>query len=227
MRGAISAMRPFRPDTILVVVANPVDLLTSLAQEVSGLPISQVLGSGTLLDSVRLRGLAADKIGVRHYIPRGNLFMLVNLHQVSAKSVDVYVLGVHGDPQIVAWAEATIGGVPICQALPSGADIDYCELEDECKRRSRDIILAKGSTAFGIGAMASRICSSILLDKRTLVPVSHFQPAFRCFFSLPVVLGRDGIANIVQFPLAADEAGKLAKSAEVLKSMLDGIHGDA
>jgi len=83
LRSAVKAMRPFRSDTILLIVANPVDMLTSLAQKLSGLPSSQVLGSGTFLDSVRLRGLLADKAGVRAHdsciLPRSNRAGLIEL----------------------------------------------------------------------------------------------------------------------------------------------------
>lgn len=205
VRNIIEAMTPFRSDTILLVVANPVDLLTSIAQELSGLPASQVLGSGTFLDSVRLRGLMADRAGV------------------AAKSIDIHVLGVHGDPQVVAWSVATIGGVPIDKSLPPNT-LNRAELSDECKNRSRSIVRAKGATPFGIGSIVSSICSSILLDKRNVRPVSHFQPKFGCCFSLPSVIGRKGVASTISVPLDSDEEADMAKSVKELKENLDWVH---
>ncbi|KAJ1715697.1 hypothetical protein NYO67_2130 [Aspergillus flavus] len=112
LRNIIQAMKPFRPDTIILVVANPVDLLTSIAQGLSGLPASQVMGSGTFLDSVRLRGLLAEQTGV------------------AVSSIDIYTLGVHGDSQVVAWSIATIGGIPIDEVLPPDT-LDRGNLEKE------------------------------------------------------------------------------------------------
>ncbi|KAH3378276.1 hypothetical protein KXW42_005719 [Aspergillus fumigatus] len=100
VRSVIQAMRPFRSDAILIVVSNPVDLLTTLAQQLSGLPRSQVMGSGTLLDSVRLRGLLANKVGV------------------AADAIDIYVLGVQGLDEIVAWSTASVHGLPLASAVP-------------------------------------------------------------------------------------------------------------
>jgi L-lactate dehydrogenase len=205
VQTVVNAMRPFRSDAILLVVANPVDLLTSLAQSLSRLPASQVLGSGTFLDSARLRGLMADRI------------------EVAANSIDVYVLGVHGDSQVVAWSSATIGGVPIDKSLAAESSIDRAELANECKSRSQSIIQAKGTTPLGMGSIIASICSSILLDKRNVRPISHFQPEFGCCFSLPVVLGRKGIIRTIQMPLSSDEAAEIAESAKQVREMLDEI----
>jgi len=207
IRGVLTAMRPFRSDAILLLVANPVDLLTSLAQRLSGLPTSQILGSGTFLDSVRLRGLLADKT------------------RVAASSIDLYVLGVHGDSQVVAWSTATVGGIPIDKALAPNT-FDHAELAKECKRRSQTIIQAKGAMPFGIGSIVSSICSSILLDKRNVRPVSHFQPEFGCCLSMPVVLGRNGIIATIQMPLNSDEKVGIAGSAKTLRGTVERIIND-
>ncbi|KAJ6439849.1 cytochrome oxidase c assembly domain-containing protein [Purpureocillium lavendulum] len=148
VRNVIDAMVPFKSDGILIVVSNPVDLLTSLAQKLSGLPASQVMGSGTFLDSIRLRGLASDKL------------------EVSANSIGVYVLGVEGDSQVVAWSAATIGSMPIHESSPPSESLSRLELETACKERSKEIIRAKGSCPFGLASVVCSICSSIILDKR-------------------------------------------------------------
>ncbi|UKZ76933.1 hypothetical protein TrVFT333_004648 [Trichoderma virens FT-333] len=128
VKTAVDAMTPFKSDTILLVVSSPVDLLTSLALKLSQLPTSQVLGSGTYLDSVRLRGILADKT------------------EVAAKSIDVFVLGVQGESQVTAWSAATIGGVPIDKCLSNEKTINRAELSNECKNRSQTIVRAKGAT---------------------------------------------------------------------------------
>jgi len=207
VREVVETMKPFRSDTILLVMSNPVDLLTSLAHELSGLPTCQVLGSGTFLDSVRLRGLVAMRAGV------------------AANSIDIYVVGVHGNPQVVAWSTATVGGVPMNNSISPDV-LDRAELADECKHRSQSIIRAKGSTPFGLGSIVSSLCSSILLDKRNVRPVSHFQPDFGCCFSLPAVLGRKGVMSTIQMPLDRDEEANIAESAKELRKTIDWIHRD-
>ncbi|KAM0083432.1 hypothetical protein ACKRZS_004357 [Fusarium odoratissimum] len=205
VREVIEKMKPFRSDTILLVVSNPVDLLTSLAHEISGLPTSQVLGSGTFLDSVRLRGLMAMRAGIE------------------ANSIDIHVLGVHGNPQVVAWSAATVAGVPINTSIPPNI-FDRVELADECKDWSQSIIRAKGSTPFGLGSIVSSLCASIFLDKRNVRPVSHFQPDFGCYFSLPAVIGKKGVMSTIQMTLDSDEEAHIAKSAKELSETIDWIH---
>ncbi|KJZ80015.1 hypothetical protein HIM_00729 [Hirsutella minnesotensis 3608] len=208
VRDVVDEMTPFPGDTILLVVANPVDLLTSLALELSKLPKDQVFGVGTYLDSVRLEGIIAEEA------------------EVSLESVDANVLGVHGDSQVTAWSRASIGNVPIQESPLHGHRIDRANLDEECKYRSASIIRAKGSTPFGIGSIVSEICASIILDKRKVCPISHFQPDFGCCFSLPVILGRKGIVNTVPMALSDAESAEIAKSAIDLKSMLDNVRGD-
>ncbi|KAJ5674722.1 uncharacterized protein N7477_004656 [Penicillium maclennaniae] len=207
IRSVVNTMKPFKSDAILLLVANPVDLLTSIAQELSGLPRCQVLGSGTFLDSVRIRGLLAEKTGV------------------AANSIDLYVVGVHGDSQVVPWSDAIIGGVPIQKLIPLNT-LDYDKLIGECKSRTQKIIHAKGTTPFGIGSVISNIASSILSDKRNICPISHFQPEWGCCFSLPVVLGRAGIIKTMQMPMNSGERAALEESVKALKGTMEKIHED-
>ncbi|KAK1758274.1 lactate dehydrogenase/glycoside hydrolase [Echria macrotheca] len=207
VRNVVSAMTPFRKDAVLLVVSNPVDLLTSLAGELARLPRTQVFGSGTFLESARLRGLIADHVGI------------------AANSIDMYVVGVHGENQVPAWSTATVGGVPLDTALPAG-QIDRAALADECKHFSDDVIRTKGSTPFGIGAIIASLCASVLLDRRNVRPVSHFVPEFGCCVSMPAVLGRQGIVRTIQMPLAQEEGEAVAESAGVVKKQLDRILED-
>lgn len=207
IRTILDGMKPLKSDAVLLVVSSPVDLLTSLVLQLSQLPPSQVLGSGTYLDSIRLRGMLADRLGV------------------AAKSIDAFVLGVQGESQVTAWSAATIGGVPINECLSKGALINRAGLSSECQHRSQGIIRAKGATPFGIGSVVSGICSSIILDKGTVHPISHFQPSFGCCFSLPVVLGKRGIQRKVQMSLDFDEDAQITDSATALKRKIDQVHG--
>lgn len=125
---------------------------------------------------------------------------------------------------MAAWSAATISGAPIKQSLSKGDAINRVELSCECQHRSQSIVRAKGATPFGIGSVVSSICSSIILDKGTVHPISHFQPSLGCCFSLPVVLGRGGIRRTVQMSLDFDEDAQITDSATALKRRIDQVH---
>lgn len=201
LESAINDMKPFRSDTILLLVANPVDVLTYFAQQYSGLPKNQVIGSGTFLDSARLRGIISAKA------------------EVAASSIDAYVLGEHGESQFVAWSLASIGGVPLDKVTTH--QIDKNAVAEETKNKAANIINNKGVTNYGIGGVAASICGSILFDKRNIRPVSHWQEDLGVCLSTPAVLGRKGIVRSVPMPLSEEEQGKLKSSAKVLKEMVD------
>jgi L-lactate dehydrogenase len=214
LESAIGDMKPFREDTVVLLVANPVDVLTYFAQQYSGLPKSQVIGSGTFLDSARLRGILASKA------------------EVAASSIDAYVLGEHGESQFVAWSLASIGGVPLSSALSSsssssssssnqGKAIDKNAIAEETKNKATNIIENKGATNYGIGGVAASICKSILFDEKIVRPVSHYQDGLDVCLSMPVVLGRKGVVRSVPMPLNDEEKGLLEKSAKALKEVIE------
>lgn len=195
-------MHPFAPHTILLLVANPVDTITHLAQHYAALPRAQVLGTGTFLDSARLRGLLAAKA------------------RVAASHIDAYVLGEHGDSQFVAWSAASIAGVPLDRALPPGVQIDRDAIAADTKSKAARIIANKGATNFGIGGVAASICRSILCDERVVRPVSHWQERLGVCLSLPAVLGRGGVLRTVELGLESGEEEALKRSAEALKGVV-------
>ncbi|EXJ71218.1 uncharacterized protein A1O5_05024 [Cladophialophora psammophila CBS 110553] len=202
LKSATDDMKPFRDDIVILLVANPVDVLTYFCQKFSGLPQGQIIGSGTFLDSARLRGILAAKVGV------------------DAGSVDAYVLGEHGESQVVAWSCVTIGAVPLDQCLPPGTPIDRKAVAMETKDKAAKIIEAKGATAYGIGALSAAICKSILFDQRNVRPISHWVDDLGCCLSLPVVLGRRGIVRSLNIPLNQEERDLLLKSAATLKRLI-------
>ncbi|KAH7247612.1 lactate dehydrogenase/glycoside hydrolase [Fusarium redolens] len=207
IREVMDAMKPFRSDTILLVVANPVDLLTSIAQEMSGLPKSQVIGSGTSLDTSRLRGMVAS---------RGS---------VSPSSIGVFVVGVHGEEQVTAWSMATVGAVPISE-VQMFSSLDRTRIDSICKHRSQVIIRGKGSAPFGIASITANLCCSILLDKSEINPVCHFQPQFDCCLSMPAIIGRKGILSTMHLSLDDQEQAAIAASAKHLKDRIEWIQKD-
>jgi L-lactate dehydrogenase len=194
-------MSPLRSDAVLLLVANPVDALTYFAQQYAGLPKSQVIGSGTFLDSARLRGILASKA------------------EVAASSIDAYVLGEHGESQFVAWSLASIGGVPLDKVAVK--ELDKQAVAEEAKNKAANIINNKGVTNYGIGAVVASICGSILFDHRSIRPVSHWQEDLGVCLSMPAVLGRQGVVRTVPMPLSEGEKVKLRGSAKAIREMID------
>jgi L-lactate dehydrogenase len=204
-------MSPISPHTILLLVANPVDILTYFARQLSGLPESQVLGTGTSLDSARLRGILADEA------------------QVAPNSIDAYVLGEHGDSQFVAWSSAAVGATPLELALAESraeggglTDEFKARVEKHTRGAAAAIIQAKGCTAYGIGAVAASICKYILFDSRTVRPVSFYQPELGCCLSMPAVVGRKGIVRPMPIELDEGERGALESCARGLRAVIEG-----
>jgi L-lactate dehydrogenase len=196
-------MQPFAEHTILLLVANPVDVITYFAQQYSNLPKSQVIGSGTFLDSARLRGILAATA------------------EVSASSIDAYVLGEHGESQFVAWSAASIGGVSLSQTLPPNTKFDKDAIAEDTKNKASNIIANKGATNYGIGAVTASICKSILSDLKNIRPVSHYQEDLGVCLSMPAVIGRRGLVRTIEMGLDEEEMGKLRKSAETLKEIIN------
>lgn len=198
-------MSPISSHTILLLVANPVDILTYFARKLSGLPESQVLGTGTSLDSARLRGVLAQKAAV------------------SPSSIDAYVLGEHGDTQFIAWSTASIGSTPLRLALPNKLTDEFkSDIANHTRGAAGAIIAAKGCTAYGIGNVAASICKYILYDSRTVRPLSFYQPKLGCCLSMPAVIGRKGIVREMPIELDDGEQKSLEDCAEGLRAVIEG-----
>ena len=190
---------------IIIMVANPVDVLTCVAQQLSGLPQSQVFGSGTTLDTMRFKATLAKKLGV------------------SPQSVHGYVLGEHGDTEFVAWSTVTVGGVPVDKIKGITAK-DKQEIEKKVKKEAYEIINRKGATFYGIALVLSDIIEAILYNQHKIMPVSSLLSECHGIsgvcLGMPAVLGRNGVEKIWPLPLNAVEKKKLQKSAKVLKQYL-------
>jgi len=195
-----AAIKPINQTAIVIMVTNPLDTLTALAQSISGLPRNQVFGTGTFLDTLRLRGIIAEKVGV------------------AKKSVHAYVIGEHGDSQCVAWSAAEIAGIPIAQ-LPGMEQKDFERIAQQVKDKAYDIIACKGSTHFGIAATVATICESIIFNQKMVIPLSTYIEGYDVVFSMPCVLGENGIERILPIPLNDVEQKKLRNSAEQLKKL--------
>lgn len=197
-------MAPISPHTILLLVANPVDILTYFARKMSGLPESQVLGTGTSLDSARLRGVLAQRA------------------EVAPNSIDAYVLGEHGDSQFIAWSSASIGTTPFSLAMGGElSDSFKAEIAAHTRGAAGAIIAAKGCTAYGIGNIAASICKYILFDSHSVRPLSFYQPDLDCCLSMPAVVGRRGIIRPMPIELDESEKRELHSCAQGLRAIIE------
>ena len=192
----ITQLKPIKSSAIIIMVTNPVDILTLHALQLSGLPAHQVIGSGTLLDSIRLRELIATK-----------------LHK-ALSSIDINILGEHGDTQFPAWSSAHIDGAPLANFGISQKELD--SFAQQAKDKAYEIIKCKDATFYGIATCVTQLCQAIIQDQKLIAPVSHFQKQFGICLSLPAVLGRNGIEQTLPLSLNNQEQILLEKSAQAL-----------
>lgn len=198
---------------IVLMTTNPVDVLAQLAQEFSGLPVGRVIGSGTVLDSARLRAMLGRRLGVE---PR---------------SVHAHVIGEHGDSEIAAWSSARVAGVPV-REFCEGAGVecpDFDELLARVRRAAPDIIERKGYTSFAIASCVARICEAVLRDEHSVLPVSTRlagqYDVEGVYLSLPCVVGRAGVERVIEIPLDEEERAGLRASAELLRRAVESARG--
>lgn len=192
-----------KPTTTILVVSNPVDILTHLTVQSGLVPIPQVLGLGTVLDTARFRSLLAD-----HF-------------QVGATDVKALILGEHGDSMVPIWSSATIGGVNIA-SIPGFSDQLGAELFDKTKKSGATVIAQKGGAGRAVGVSIKEVVEAIALDSGKLLPVSAAQSGklgiADISLSLPTVVGHAGVLDIYEPAVSESEKNLLHKSAEALKA---------
>jgi L-lactate dehydrogenase len=200
-------------DGIILVAANPVDLMAQVARDASGLPAERIIGTGTLLDSNRLRQALAARFAV------------------APAFVDAMILGEHGDSSFAALSLARVGGVPIAQMAQPPADLDAVALEQGVRQAGYRIIAGKGYTAFGVATAIVRICEAVVRDERAVLPVSTWLTGqfgvSDLYLSLPCILGAQGIARVLEPPLSQSETAALHRSAAIVRQARDGLGGPA
>jgi len=199
IQSIIKELHPTSPNSILIMVTNPVDIMTYYAQQASLLPKNQVFGTGTFLDTQRIRRILAKKL------------------QVADQAVHAYTLGEHGDSQFVAWSSTLIAGKPLLQ-FPGMNKKTLESFLCEARGKAYEIIKCKGATYFGIATCISAICESILFDKKYVLPLSTYIKKFDICISLPTVLGTKGIEKIIEPSLDAEEQQLLQASIEKIKN---------
>lgn len=182
----------------IVVITDPVDVITSLYQKITGLPKNHVIGTGTLLDSARMKRAVAARLNV------------------DSRSVEGYNLGEHGNSQFTAWSTVKVLDQPIAE-LAKKRGLDLNELDHEAKMGGWTVFKGKKYTNYGVATAAVRLVNTILSDARTELPVSNYREEYGVFLSYPAVVGRDGVVEQVQLDLTDDELKKLQTSADFIK----------
>ncbi|MGD0339881.1 MAG: L-lactate dehydrogenase [Bacteroidota bacterium] len=204
-------------DAVLVVATNPVDVMTHLATDFAaplGVSSSRILGSGTTLDTARFRTLLGRHLGVDP------------LH------VHAYVLGEHGDSEVLTWSLATVGGMPLedfCRKRNAYCDHEVRrEIDEQVRRAAYHIIQGKGSTYYGVGSALARIVDIILHNQRSILTVCTRVPEIvgvaDVTLSLPHLIGGDGVLAAFPPPLSDEEFDLLQKSARVIKTAVESLY---
>jgi L-lactate dehydrogenase len=212
----VPAVLDHAPDAVLVVATNPVDVMTHVAARLAaarGVPASRILGSGTTLDTARFRTLLGRRVGV------------------DAAHVHAYVVGEHGDSEVLTWSLATVGGIPVADmAERHGVPFDdavRAEIDERVRRAAYAIIAGKGATYYGVGSALARIVDAILRDQRSVLtvctPSADIAGIPDVTVSLPRVVGGAGVLETLPLALPPEEEQALARSAAVVRAAIDGL----
>ena len=212
-RGIIPQIARAAPDSILLVVANPVDIMTCATWQLSGFPQNRVIGSGTVLDTARLRASIGQQL------------------RVDPRSVHAYVIGEHGDSEVVVWSRAMVAGMSIGEfCAQRGAfcgDEVQREIADQVRRAAYEIIARKGATYYAIGLGVRQIIETILRDQNSVLTVSTLLTGqlgvSNIFLSLPSILNRNGIDCVLVPDLSEDEESAFRRSARVLQETAQAV----
>jgi len=209
----ITRLTPYLTDkTLLLVVSNPVDILTYMTQKISGLPPARVLGSGTVLDTSRLKYLLSRKLAV------------------DSRNIHTYIIGEHGDSEVAAFSSTTVAGMGIEEFCAVSGNCQYCgpcgenEIYEEVKSAAYEIIKKKGATYYAIALAVRRIIECILGDEHSILTVSSlidgsFGLKDVCL-SLPSIVGANGVERVLSLNLSSEEEKKLIMSGEKMRSIL-------
>ena len=197
-------------DGILLIVANPVDILTYAAAKLSGFPENRVFGSGTVLDTARLKYLLGEHLGV------------------DSRSVHAFIIGEHGDSEIAAWSSANVSGIPLSSFCEMRGHFNHQSsmnaIAESVKNSAYEIINRKGATYYGIAMSVKRICEAIVRDEKSILPVSSIQHdnygISGIALSMPAIVGRNGVECSVPIELNGQEAIALQKSADTLRAVI-------
>ncbi len=209
-RTLVPQLLKVAPDALLLVVTNPVDVLTYVVQKLSGLPARRVFGSGTVLDSSRLRFLLACHLNV------------------AVQNVHAFIAGEHGDSELPLWSSATVGGIPLLQwAVPGRAQLteeDRTRIFDNVRNAAYHIIRGKGATNYAIGLATAQILEAVLYDEQRVLPVSSRMEGFLGIndvcLSVPSIVDRGGVEAVLELPMSEPEREGLRRSADTIRQTI-------
>ena len=213
----IPAILKHAPEAVLVVVSNPVDILTHMAAHFAaklGVPASRVIGSGTMLDTARFRALVGRHFGV------------------DPQHVHGYVMGEHGDSEVLTWSRASIAGTRLddfakLRGQSPLTEADRQEIDTGVRRAAYHIIAGKGSTYYGIGSAVSRLVDVLLHDQRAILSICSRQAEVAgvkdVTLSVPHLVGGSGVVETIPVPLTESEQTALTRSARLLREVLDSL----
>lgn len=212
-RSVITQITAATRDCILLVVSNPVDILTYVSLKLSGFDPSRVIGSGTVLDTARLKYLVGEKLGVDY------------------RNVHSFIIGEHGDSELAVWSGANVSGINIDDFCPLCDNCGHMDelygLYEDVKNSAYEIIRGKGATYYAIAQATLRIIDAITGDEDTILPVSAFLRGeyglHDLCMSVPSIVGRSGVKHVLDIPLNPEESENLMQSANVLRGVIDSV----
>lgn len=196
---------------ILLIVSNPVDILTYAAVKLSGFPEKRVIGSGTVLDTARLKYALSEHLGV------------------DSRSIHSFIIGEHGDSEIAAWSSTNVSGIPVNDFCEMRGHFNHEEsmqrISEKVKNSAYEIISKKHATYYGIAMSVKRICECIVRDEKSILPISSimcgdYYGIEGVALSMPAVVGSDGIETHVPISLNEEETRLLKQSAQTLKNIV-------
>lgn len=187
---------------IFIIATNPVDILTYKTYEYSGLDKNKVIGTGTILDTARLRYELSDKL------------------EINSKNIHAYVLGEHGDSEFISWSNAYIGVNKINNYLENDC---YDKIENRVKNMAYDIIKKKGNTSYGIGMALTRITNAILGIENTILTISSYDDKNNIYYGWPTLINNDGVVKRMDLELNNEENIKLNNSINIIKDAIEKV----
>ncbi|MBQ9673409.1 MAG: L-lactate dehydrogenase [Ruminococcus sp.] len=198
---------------IFLVATNPVDIMTRVTAELSGFPKNRVIGTGTTLDSARLRYLLGEYFGI------------------NTRSIHAYVIGEHGDTEFIPWSQALLATKPVNNIMldnPTEYKLtDLQKMEDEVRRSAYKIIESKGATYYGIGMAIVQICRAILQNENSVLTVScHLDGQYGqygTYVGVPAIINKNGVKELVELSLTGKEMNKLIESCNILNKYYSDI----
>lgn len=214
MRSVVQEIMKYGCEGILLIVSNPVDILTYEALKISGLPKNRVIGSGTVLDTGRLKSELAEHLGV------------------DSRSIHAFIIGEHGDSEIAAFSSANVSGVPLNDVCEMRGYFHHeaamREIAQTVKNSAYEIIEKKKATYYGISMAVRRICEAIVRDEKSILPVSVMLDGIYglkdIVLSMPTIIGAGGVEGQMPITLNQAEQDQLKQSADVLRDVIKNIH---